>query len=503
MNLATAVAIKRTREIGTRKTLGAPRFQMVTQFVTDSVVLSLLSLLLAIAIVYTVLPFVNVFASKELSITALPVEWMVGVLLIIFIVGILSAQYPAFVASRVSIVDALKREVKFGGTSLSVRKALLIVQFAISIIMVASTLVIYQQLNYLREKDLGFNHENMVVIDVNSRNLRRNFETVKTEFSKPAEVLGITASTRVPGEWKSFPIATTKSSENINGSEMIFVGIDNDFLDTYQIKLLAGRTINDPVADSLKIVLTQLAVEQLGLTDPIGQTLEIPRVRYGERMEELEQPFRVEIIGVVEDFHFESLRANMMPVIFGALNTSIQVIDYYTLKIKTDNWAQTIETLKTINNKVDPNTPLEYTFLDSRFEELYVTDARRGQIFLTLSIIVVVIACLGLFALVSYSVESRMKEIGVRKVMGASVNSIVGLISKEFLILVVIAGVVGLPIAWFFMRSWLQEFAYRVSFGVSVFALAILLTLFIAFVTIGLRAARAARMNPVNSLRLE
>lgn len=503
MNLATAVAIKRTREIGTRKTLGAPRFQMVRQFVTDSIVLSLLSLIIAIALVYAVLPFVNVFAGKELSITALPAEWMVGVLFIIFIVGILSAQYPAFIATRVSIVDALKREVKLGGTSLSVRKALLIAQFAISIMMVASTLVIYQQLNYLREKDLGFNHENMVVIDVNSRNLRRNFETVKTEFSKPSEVLGITASTRVPGEWKSFPIATTKSSENINGSEMIFVGIDNDFLDTYQIKLLVGRTINEPVADSLKIVLTQLAVEQLGLTDPIGQTIEIPKVRYGERMEEFEQPFRVEIIGVVENFHFESLRANMMPVIFGALNTSIQVIDYYTLKIKTNDWAQTIETLKTINNKIDPNTPLEYTFLDSRFEELYVTDARRGQIFLTLSIIVVVIACLGLFALVSYSVESRMKEIGVRKVMGASVSSIVSLISKEFLLLVVIAGVVGLPIAWFFMRSWLQEFAYRVPFGISVFALAILLTLFIAFVTIGLRAARAARMNPVNSLRSE
>jgi putative ABC transport system permease protein len=428
---------------------------------------------------------------------------MLGVLFIIFIVGILSAQYPAFIATRVSIVDALKREVKIGGNSLSVRKALLVAQFAISIMMVASTLVIYQQLNYLREKDLGFSHENMVVIDVNSRNLRRNFETVKTEFSKPAEVLGITASTRVPGEWKSFPIATTKSNNNLNGSEMIFVGIDNDFLETYQIKLLAGRTINDPVADSLKIVLTQLAVEQLGLTDPIGQTIEIPSVRYGERMEELEQPFKAEIIGVVEDFHFESLRANMMPVIFGALNTSIQVIDYYTLKIKTNNWAQTIETLKTINNQIDPNTPLEYTFLDSRFEELYITDVRRGQIFLTLSIIVVVIACLGLFALVSYSVESRMKEIGVRKVMGASVSSIVGLISKEFLVLVVIAGVVGLPIAWFFMRSWLQEFAYRVSFGASIFVLAILLTVFVASVTIGLRAARAARMNPVNSLRSE
>jgi putative ABC transport system permease protein len=503
MNLATAVAIKRTREIGTRKTLGAPRFQMVTQFITDSVVLSLFSLLLAIAVVYAVLPALNVFSGKALSVTGLPVEWMMGVLLTIFLVGILSAQYPAFITTRVSIVDALKREVKIGSNSISVRKALVVAQFTISIIMVASTLIIYQQLNYLRGKDLGFSHENMVVIDVNSRNLRRNFETVKTEFSKPAEVVSITASTRVPGEWKSFPIATTKSSENINGSEMIFVGIDNDFLKTYDIKLLAGRTINDPVADSLKVVLTQLAVEQLGLTNPIGQTLEIPRVRYGERMQELSSPFRVEIIGVVENFHFESLRANMMPVIFGALNTSIQVIDYYTLKVKTSDWAQTIETLKTINNKIDPDTPLEYTFLDSRFEELYLKDERRGQIFLTLSIVVVIIACLGLFALVSYSVEARTKEIGVRKVMGASVRSIVGLISKEFLTLVIIGGVVGLPIAWFFMQSWLQEFAYRVSFGASVFMLAIFITLFVAFITVGLRAARAARMNPVKSLRSE
>lgn len=503
MNLATAVAIKRTREIGTRKTMGAPNLQMIGQFITDSVVLTMLSLFLALTLVYALLPWINVFTEKEMSVIALPMEWMVGVLLLIFLVGILSAMYPAFIAMRVSIVDALKREIKLGSSSLSVRKILLIGQFAISVMMIASTLVIHQQLTYMRNKDLGFSHDNLLVIDINSRNLRRNFETVKDEFSKPAEVLNITASTRVPGEWKSFPIATTKSNQNETGSEMIFVGIDDNFLETYKIKLLAGRTIIDPVADSLKVVVTQLAAEQLGLADPIGQMIEIPRVRYGERMEEFDTPFRVEIIGVVENFHFESLRSQLMPLIFGAPNTAVQVIDYYTLQVRTSNWTETVKTLKEINAKLDPNIPLEYTFLDSRFEELYQTDAKRGQIFLVFSIVVVLIACLGLFALVSYSVESRIKEIGVRKVLGASAVSIVGLISKEFLILVLIAGAIGLPVAWYFMQSWLQEFAYHIPFGAMVFVNAMLLALFISFITIGLRTMRAARANPVNSLRSE
>lgn len=503
MNLATAVALKRTREIGTRKTMGAPNLQMAGQFITDSVVLSLISLFLAITIVYGLLPWVNVFTEKEMALTTLPVAWIWGTLAIIFLVGVLSAIYPALIATRVSIVDALKREIKIGSSSLSVRKILLIGQFAISVMMIASTLVIHQQLTYMREKDLGFSHENLLVIDINSRNLRRNFETVKNEFSKPAEVMKITASTRVPGEWKSFPIATTKSDQHVNGTEMIFVGIDNDFLETYKIKLIAGRTIEDPVADSLKIIVTQLAAEQLGLTDPIGQMIEIPKVRYGERMEVPDRPFRAEIIGVVENFHFESMRSQMMPVIFGAPNTAIQAIDYYTLLIKTDNWDQTIKSLKEINAKLDPNIPLEYTFLDSRFEELYEVDAKRGKIFLVFSVVVVLIACLGLFALVSYSVESRIKEIGVRKVLGASAASIVGLISKEFLILVLIAGAIGLPVAWYFMQSWLQEFAYHIPFGAMVFVNAMLLALFIAFATIGLRTFRAAKANPVNSLRSE
>jgi putative ABC transport system permease protein len=358
-------------------------------------------------------------------------------------------------------------------------------------------------LKYVQEKDLGFDRENLLVVDINSDRLRRNFETVKAEFSKPAEVMSISTSTRVPGEWKSFPVASVRTPGEQVGREMIFVGIDRDFLKTYDIRLLEGRTIDDPVADSLKIVLTQLAAEQLGLAHPIGQTIEIPGVRFGGNVEDLEAPFRVEVIGIVENFHFESLRAEMMPVIFGAPNTAIQRIDYYTLRIKTSDWDKTIGELKTINSTIDADNPLEYTFLESRFEEFYRADARRGQIFLTFSIVIVLIACLGLFALVSYSVESRTKEIGVRKVLGASVQSIVRLVSNEFLVLVLIAGVIALPVAWYFSREWLKDFAYRADPGAGLFLMATLVALLIALLTICVRVIRAAAANPVDSLRNE
>ncbi len=503
MNLSTAAAFKRTREIGTRKALGAQRSEIIRQFLADSLALSAVSLLLALLLAESLLPFVNEFTEKELSLRALPIAWMSSACGVALLAGIVSALYPAFIATGVSTAEALKKEIKFANRTLPVRKVLLVAQFTISIIMIASTLVIYRQLKYVQEKDLGFDRENLLVIDINSDRLRRNFETVKAEFSKAAEVLSISTSTRVPGEWKSFPVATVNAPDDPKGREMIFVGIDRDFLKTYGIQLLEGRAIGDPVADSMKIVLTQLAAEQLGLPHPIGQTIEIPAVRFGGNVDNLEAPFRVEVIGIVENFHFESLRAEMMPVIFGAPNTTIQRIDYYTLRVKTDNWDETIGKLKAINSTIDADNPLEYTFLDSRFEEFYQADAKRGQIFLVFSVVIVVIACLGLFALVSYSVESRTKEIGVRKVLGASVSSIVGLVSKEFLSLVLIAGLIAMPVAWYFMNGWLQDFAYRVNPGVGTFVLAAAITLVIAFVTISFRSLKAAIANPVDSLRTE
>ncbi|HEY3430614.1 MAG TPA: ABC transporter permease [Cyclobacteriaceae bacterium] len=503
MNLSTAAAFKRTREIGTRKTLGAQRTQLIAQFVCDSVILSLISLIFALVILQTILPAVNQFTQKELALTSMPIEWMIAILGIILAAGVASALYPAFVTARVSPAEALKKEIKIANSSLPVRKVLVVAQFTISIIMIASTLIIYQQLQFMRDKDLGIETENLLVIDINSGNLRRNFENVKAEFAKPAEVLSISTSTRVPGEWKSFPIATVKPSGEPNGKEMIYVGIDNDFLSTYNIQLKEGRNFTAGPADSTKVILTELAVQQLGLTNPIGQIIEIPTVRFGGSIENMEKILRAEVVGVVENFHFESLRTDMMPVIFAAPNTAIQRIDYYTLKIKTSDWSGVIEKLKGINAKIDADNPLEYTFLNNRFEEFYQADAQRGQIFLTFSMIVVFIACMGLFALVSYSVESRTKEIGIRKVLGASVQSIVGMVSKEFLVLILIACALAIPVAYFFTQKWLQDFAYRIDIGAGIFIIASLITLLIASVTISLRSIRAATVNPVKSLRSE
>lgn len=503
MNLSTAAAFKRTREIGTRKTLGAQKTQLIAQFITDSIFLSVIALILALVVLQIALPFVNQFTEKQLTLISLPFSWSFGILCVLLVAALLSALYPAFITARVSPAEALKKEIRFANTRLPVRKLLVVVQFTISIIMISSTLIIYKQLDFMRSKDIGIETENLLVIDINSGRLRRNFENIKAEFGKPAEVVSVSTSTRVPGEWKSFPIATVNAMGEPLGKEMIYVGIDEAFLKTYNIELKEGRNFTAGPADSAKVILTELAVKQLGLTNPIGQVVEIPTVRWGGSVEPLDRVFRAEVVGIAENFHFESLRVDMKPIIFVAPNTPIQRIDYYTLKIRTNDWPGVIEKLKAINTNIDADNPMEYTFLDTRFEKFYQADVQRGQIFMSFSLVVVLIACMGLFALVSYSVEARVKEIGIRKVLGASVNNIVGMISREFLILVLIACVLAIPVAWIFMEKWLLDFAYRINLGGGIFALAGIIILLIAGVTISLRTIKAATANPVKSLRNE
>jgi putative ABC transport system permease protein len=503
MNLSTASAFRRVKEIGTRKALGALKSQLIGQFTGEAVILSVTSTVFAIALLQLLLPSVNQFAEKEMSLDMLPTTRMIALGAVILLSGILSATYPAFIISRVSAVEAFKKDVKIGNKSLPMRKILVASQFAISILMIASTIVIYKQVNYLRTKDVGFQKDNLVVIDINSRSLRNNYEQVKAEFSAIPEVTAISASTRVPGEWKSFPVASVKA-ESPDVKEMIFVGIDNDFLDTYKIDLVAGRNFVPGVSDSTKVIITQQGIADLGLEDPIGKMIEIRGYRQGGSVADLETPYRAEIIGIAADFHFESFRHKMMPVIFGAPNTQIQSIDYYTVRLNTTNLPETIEKLKAVNLRIDPVNPMEYTFLDDEiFNNFYRMDEKRGQIFLVFSGVIICIASLGLFALVSYSIESRMKEIGVRKVLGATVTNIVALVSREFIVLVAISGVIAIPAAWYFMSSWLKDFEYRIALGAGVFLLALGVAIVIAFTTICFRAIKAGRSNPVHSLRSE
>lgn len=502
MNLSTAAAFKRTKEIGTRKTLGAGKPLLISQFLAEALLLSIVSLVIAMALLQIFTPGINAFTLKNLSILSLPLNWSISIFLALIGSGILASLYPAFIVSKVSPVEAIKKEIRLANKSLPVRKVLVIAQFCISIIMISSTLIIYKQLNYMREKELGFDVDNLVTIDINSSIQRSQFEAIKNEYARLPEVQSVTVSSRVPGEWKSFPIASVNLIEQSINEEMIYVGVDQDFLETFQIKLIEGRNFSSSnPADSAKVILTQLAVDNLGLEDPIGQIVTIPRISIGGRIRERDIPFQAEVIGVVDNFYFESFRKEMMPLILAYHNNPIHSIDYYTLRIKSRDWSKTLASLKTISVGFDPNNPIEYNFLDSKFQEFYQSDAKRGQVFLVFSSIIVLIACLGLFALVSFSVENRKKEIGVRKVLGASTESIINLVSKEFLALIVIAFLIATPLVVMTMRNWLTEFAYHVDFGVGTFAVSGIIAVLIAFVTISFRALKAAKANPIDSLR--
>lgn len=503
MNLSTAAAFKRTKEIGTRKTLGAGKGLLIGQFLGEALLLALASILLAIAIVQILLPLVNQFTNKNLQLFALPGSWMFMMAVTLLGSALMAALYPAFVIAGVAPGQAIKKEIQFANKSIPIRKGLVVAQFVISIIMISSTLIIYRQLNFIREKELGFEVDNLVTIDINSGALRRQFESVKIELSKIPHVQGVTVSSRVPGEWKTFPIASVSSEEQDVKQNMIFVGIDQDFLNTYRIALLEGRNFSSSPADSTKVILTQLAVEKLGLENPIGQVVTIPQAAFGGRINQLQEPFRAEVIGIAENFHFESFRKEMMPMVFAYHNNPIHNIDYYTIKVETRYWNETLPEIRKVNASFDPVNPVEYNFLDSKIDEFYKNDDKRGQIFLTLSLVIVAIACMGLFALVSFSVENRKKEIGVRKVLGASVESIVSLLSKEFIILVVIAFVIATPLVVVLMNSWLSEFAYHINFGVGTFILSGVISIIIAMTTISVKSIRAAVGNPVDSLRSE
>jgi putative ABC transport system permease protein len=503
MNLSTAAGARRTREVGMRKTLGADRKQLVLQFTGEALILSLFSLLLSVILIELSLPYINQFTDKELALPVSDISLAGGLLLVVLVSGIASALYPSFFLSKINPVVALKKEIRIGGGSFSLRKILVVAQFTVSIVMISATIIVYQQLNFLQNKDLGFEVDGLLVVDINSPPLRSQFESIKQEFEKLNQVQSVAVSSRVPGEWKGFPVANLEHQQNDSRAQAVFVGADEGFLETYNIRLTEGRNLRNDSADSASVLLSESTVQRLALEDPVGQTIEINGVAWSGSGSFTTDQFTATVAGVVEDFHFQSFREELSPMILASHRNPIHVLDYYTLRIQTGDWQRTIGDLQAINYQFDPETPMEYTFLDNRFEEFYEADRVRGQLFLLFSGIIVFIACMGLFALASFAIENRIKEIGVRKILGAKVAQITWLLSGEFARLVGIAFLISVPVSWFAIQSWLQEFAYRIPAPWWAFLSAGLLALAIALGTISFQAIRAALTNPVESLRSE
>src|SRR4030095_246262 len=495
MNLTTARFANRGKEIAVRKVAGAARSNLVNQFLSEAFVMAIIALILALVITKLALPYFNAFTEKQLSLTtSTDYRIWTGIFVTIIVVGLFAGSSPAIFQSGLKPLLLLKNKVQQGKGHLSLRRGLVVFQFSLSIIMIIATMVVFLQMKYVNTANMGFNKEQMVVVDINSGAVRRGAGTIKTEFAKIAGVKSVSATSRVPGEWKVITKVKAKPQGSaIGGDDMYLFTADDQFLKTFEIGLLKGRNfLAANLADSSAILINETAASVLGIKEPSEQMIEIPSVDYNGSIDNLDEPFRARVVGITKDFNFRSLREKIAPTIIAYQKNPVDRIDYYTVRLTTDNVQQTLKQMETILHKIDPNHLFEYNFLDKQWDNFYRDDQKREIIFLVIAGLTILIACLGLFGLATYAAEQRIREIGIRKVLGASVSGIVTMLSKDFIKLVLIASVLAIPVSWWMMNNWLSDFAYRTKIYWWIFVVAGALALLVALFTVGLKALKSA-----------
>jgi putative ABC transport system permease protein len=488
MNMATARSMRRAREIGLRKVVGAYRRQLIAQFLAESLLTSWMALVVALLLVRAALPAFNSFADKVLAVS-FPV--LLGSLVLASIVGILAGSYPALFLSKFQPASILKGsgDRRMGGARM--REALVVAQFVMSIALIVATIVVQNQLEFVQSKRLGFEEQQLVVVDINDGRLRAGYASVKQEMAAVPGVVNVSVSNNVPGDWKNIAQVEIASTGEDALTRAHFFAVDEHFLETYRIELAEGRSFGGEFAtDSTSVLLNETAARTLRLD--VGDRLRIPA-----------QAFEADVIGIVRDFHFMSLHQPIGPMVLGFRSNPIDLIDYFTVRISGENPLATIDGLRAVGERFDPDHPFELNFLDQRLMDFYTRETRVRQIFGASAALSILIACLGLFGLAAFTTEVRTKEIGVRKVLGASVTDIVSLLSRDLARLVVIAFVLAAPLAYLVMRWWLQDFAYRTDMGPSTFAAAGILAFVTAMATVSYHSIKAATADPVKNLRYE
>lgn len=506
MNLSTARASTRCKEIGVKKAVGAYRGQLIAQLLVESSVLSSISFVLAVLLVNLILPFFNAFTNKELAL-----GWSTDYRIwfsafgVLVLTGLMAGSYPALMLSRFSPSLLLKSLKAQKNSDFSLRKGLVVFQFAVSVFMIVATIVVFLQVRYVQNKDLGFNQELLVVMDINSGAIRRAAPTIVSEIGNLPKVKNVATTSRVPGEWKNLPSVKIRQNGEPDGQkEAFFLGVDEHFTNTFEVELLQGKNFSG-TGDSASVILNETAAKLLNIQEPSDQLIEIPAASYGISFNPLrnDQVFKARVIGIVKDFHFQTLREKIAPLVMAYQENPIHNIDYFTARIEASDASQTIQAMESILAKIDPAELFEYHFLDQQLALFYAEDARRETMLIWLALATVFIACLGLFGLATYAAEQRIREIGVRKVLGASVLSLSKLLSIDFLKLVAIAIAIAFPIAFWAMNKWLLEFAYHIEIKWWVYVLAGLIAITIALLTVSYQAINAALMNPIKSLKTE
>jgi putative ABC transport system permease protein len=491
MNLATARSARRAREVGLRKVVGSRRGPLVMQFLSESMVFTIISLIISIILIIILLPKFNLLAGKSFNIHVIySTAVLLSLLAVIFIVGILGGTYPAFFLSRFSPVTVLKGEITQGSAGSLFRKILVVIQFSVSVIMIICTMVVFRQLKYLKTTDQGFDQKNVISLELNGP-MTSKYPVLKQVLHENQNIKYVTSTNTAVGEGSGKVIFSVETDQGMSNRGVNFAVVDYDFIETLGIKVVKGRNFQlDMPSDTLTgVVVNETFVKRMGWSEPIGKKVEI----YGGNF------IKARVIGVMHDYHQTGMYNGIesLLLIYRPINNVVYI------KLSGNETKQTLSFIEQKWKDIFPNQPFVYTYLSDRFNHQFEADEKRGLIFTMFTILAILIACLGLFGLASYMVEQRTKEIGIRKVFGANENTVLALISKDFLILVAIGIVIAVPVAYYFMSNWLEKYVYRTNIGVPLLLTAAFLTILITIATVSYKAYQAAIMNPAKALKAE
>jgi putative ABC transport system permease protein len=504
INLTTAKSIQRAKEVGVKKAIGASRWQLILQFTGETILFALMSVIVALTVTLLLLPALNQFTGKNISLNLLsfPLISLIVVGLIL-VVGVSAGFYPAIVLSRFKAVKVLKGttgdEGIFKGQLF--RKALVVTQFSLSSLLIISAIIVYQQVNYLHTKDLGFNKEEIMFFPMQGDDMTKNYSSFKNDLLQSSGVSSVSIGYGFPGDLTAgdqIIVPSNGESKNYSVTQLL---VDHDYIKTLNLQLVAGRDFSKDIKTDAPegFIINETAVKELGFGTPqkaIGQKLEW-KVWVSKTPDSLKKG---RVIGVVKDFNYKNLYEKVNSAVIQIYPEAYWKV---AVKLKTADAANTISYINNIWKKYSPGYPLDYTFMDENFKRMYQSEDKFRALLIIFTGLAIFIGCLGLFGLAAYTAERRTKEIGIRKILGADVNSIVMLLSGEFLKLILIALVIAAPLAWYFMNGWLKDFAYRIEIGWAVFVLAGVLAIVIAMLTVSYQGIKAALVNPVKNLRVE
>ena len=500
MNLSTARSANRAREVGVRKVLGSNRSHLISQFLIESILLSFIAMVIAVFFALLIVPVFNELANKEIEIPLSDPLFITGLIISTLIIGFMAGAYPSFFLSSFAPSTVMKGRLSKGAKSGWLRSSLVVIQFCASIFLIVGTMVIYRQLNFIQSKKLGFNKEQVIIIE-DAYALDENLQSFKTEVLRDPQIVSGTITGYLPvssnrsdsGFWPE-----GQTPDEFNSVSMQGWAIDYDYISTMGMEIIKGRNFSEEFpSDSSGIILNEKAAELFGfMEDPIGKSV-FTFSDFSPEGVPTTESFKV--VGIVKNFHYESLRENI-----GALSLYLgRSRSYISFRMNTEDLPGVISTIESKWKEFGPGQPFQYSFLDDRFSRMYDAEQRVGNIAFSFSALAIFVACLGLFGMAAFTAQQRTKEIGVRKVMGASVSSIVMLLSKEFGKLILVAILVAMPFSYYFMDSWLQDYQFRINLGPGIFITAALITLVIAWLTMSWQSIKAATANPVDSLRDE